>query len=278
MTAIPIILGLLGDILTWAALANCSFLTATTNFSVAGIGFVKYVDPYLYTCQVWETEDQDAFFDGIWKFGKTMGFIAGVFGLVNFLLSTILCCMAFPRIVLQFMAFGYLFLGVFSILMLVGLYSEVCNNACMVLPYCTTCSMSIGPGARTSIAAFFLFAGAGIATLFLKEKEQTAPNAQEAKAKDEEEAALPESALAQGQVGTTVDVVEKLNDDGTKTVTSTTISPDGTKAIHSVIKSTVGTTVDVVEKLNDDGTKTVTTTTTNPDGTKAIHSVIESTA
>jgi hypothetical protein len=244
LTALPIILGLGGDILTWAALTNCSFLTATTTFSVAGIGFLKYVDPYVYTCQVWETEDQDAFFDGIWKFGKAMGFIAGVLGLVNTLLSTILCCMVFPRIALQFMAFGYLFLGVFSILMLVGLASDICNNACVWTPLCITCSMSMGPGARLSIVAFFLFAGAGIATLFLKEKEQTALNTQEAqaenktKAKDEEEAAPPESALARGKVGTTVDVVETLNDDGTKTVTTTTTNPDGTRAIHSVVQST----------------------------------------
>lgn len=227
--------------MTWAALANCSFLTATTNFSVAGIGYIKYVDPYVYTCQMWDAEDQDDFFDGTWKFGKAMGFLAGILGIVNLVLSFIPCCMAVPRLAVQLVAAGYLLLGIFSILMLVGLASDVCSTACQWLPLCTQCSLSMAPGARMSIVAFFMFAGASVATLYLREREVVVAGATEPEEKenDKEEQAVRESALPQSSIGTTIDVVEELNGDGTKTVTTTTTKPDGTKAIHKSIESAV---------------------------------------
>jgi len=220
---------------------------ATTNFSAAGMGYVKYTDPYLYNCVMWDSKGQDAYFDGLWRFGKAMGFIAGILGLVFIVLSTILCCMRLPRLAVQIMAGVYLVLGFCSILMLVGLASDVCNNACQWTPPCTQCTLSMAPGARMAIVAFFLFAGAGVTTYCMKEKE-FAPD-QDEKAKDEEQAvpdnkamdeeqAVPESALHRHcSIGTTIDVVEKLNDDGTKTVTTTTTNPDGTRAIHTTIES-----------------------------------------
>jgi hypothetical protein len=234
LMVVPIVFGLLGTILTWAALANCYFLMATTNFSVAGIGYIKYVDPYLYTCQVWDAEDQDALFDGSWRFGKTMGWLASILGLVFLIMSFMPCCMVVPRLTMKLVAAGYLLLGVFSILMLVGLASDVCSTACQWIPLCTQCSLSMGPGARMCIVAFLLFAGASVATFYLKEREAVV--AVDADAKDKEKRAVLESALPQSSIGTTIDVVEVLNGDGTKTVTTTTTNPDGTKVTHKSIE------------------------------------------
>lgn len=119
-----------------------------------------------------------------------MGFLAAVLGLVNFVFSSILCCFTFPRFVLHIMVKWYFFLSVFSILMLVGLASDVCTNVCKEISRSDmTCSLSIAPGAGVAIAASFFFAVAGVATFFLPAKGEPIAPAQktQAKAKDNEQ-------------------------------------------------------------------------------------------
>lgn len=58
----------------------------------------------------------------------------------------------------------------------------------------------------------------------------------DADTEDKEKQAVLESALPQSSISTTIDVVEVLNGDGTKTVTTTTTNPDGTKVIHKSIE------------------------------------------
>lgn len=123
-----------------------------------------------------------------------MGFLAGSLGLVNFVFSSILCCMTLPRFALIIIVKWYFILGMFSILMLVGLASDICKNVCD----CTTCSLSMAPGARIAIAASSFFVVAGVATIFLEKKGEPVAPAQKAEdeAKDEEQALPPEPALA----------------------------------------------------------------------------------
>jgi hypothetical protein len=163
-----------------------------------------------------------------------MGWLASILGLVLLIMSFIPCCMVVPRLAVKLVAAGYLLLGVFSILMLVGLASDVCSTVCQWIPLCTQCSLSMGPGSCMCIVAFLMFAGASVATFYLKECEAVV--AVDTDAKDKEKQAVLESALPQSSIGTTIDVVEVLNGDGTKTVTTTTTNPDGTKVIHKSIE------------------------------------------
>jgi len=225
-------------------------MTARTDYVKFGVGFIKYEEPSaadvgVKLCREWDSDVKDAYFDAVLKFGKAMGIVAGIFGLVLFILSCILCCLTFPPIVVKIMAGGYLVMAAASILMLVALASDTCTNICNSLDYsvCTSCKLELGTGCYLAIVAFIFFVGAGIATFFLKETEPVTSEVRnkampEAAAKDEE-MAVPESALrAMSSVAPTIETVEKINDDGTKTVTTTTtkINPDGSKNVHTTIE------------------------------------------
>jgi hypothetical protein len=259
LTSAPIALGFLGSIFAWAALASCSFLIAKTDIVDFGVGFLKYQDPevkYLTgaeTCDEYESYLED-YLDAAFKFGKAMGIISGIFGLVLSILSTILCCIAFPSIVVKIMGGAYLVVALASILMLVFLATDACDSMCnLYSAYCDSCSLKMGTGAYLAIVSFLFLVGAGVTTFFLKERggagtcQGQGVATTKGATKDEEKAA-PESALptmnsgAASTVPTSVapmiEIVEEINDDGTKTITKTItkINPDGSKDVHKTIE------------------------------------------
>lgn len=179
-----------------------------------------------------------------------MGIISGIFGLVFSILSTILCCIAFPSIVVKIMGGAYLVLALASILMLVFLATDACDSMCnLYSAYCDSCSLKMGTSAYLAIVPFLFLVRAGVTTFFLKERggagtcQGQSVATTKGATKDEEKAA-PESALptmnsgAASTVPTSVapmiEIVEEINDDGTKTITK--INPDGSKDVHKTIE------------------------------------------
>lgn len=255
-------LGFLGTVFIWAAVGNCSFLTAKNNFADFGVGFTNHEDPYnaalgAKTCQEYDSEVTDLM-DGAFKFAKAMGIISGVFGWILFILSSILCCVVLPPLVTRGMSIAYLVLAFASALTLVFLASNGCTNVCnLIYPgYCSSCSLKMSTGSYLAIISFIFFVGAGVANYFLKEKDANTSKGDEAipgaMAKDEEKA-LPESSLSESALpefvlpAPTIETEEEFNDDGTVTIKTTTTktNPDGSKDIHTSVKKVK---VDQLEK------------------------------
>lgn len=109
-------------------------------------------------CVAWSKESKDEFFDGAWKFGKAMG-VLGAIICIPFILLSFYILVYKVRPVLFTAAIGaYISLAVISLLLLVGLSSDLCD----------VMSCQMGPGGYFAILSFFLWLGAAFMAFRLR--------------------------------------------------------------------------------------------------------------
>jgi hypothetical protein len=174
-------------------------------------------------CVSWDDATKDILFDGTWKFGKAIGVMGAMLAIIVFFVSI---CIVFYKIPTRFFSSVLctsILLAVFSLLLLSGLGSDVCDAE--------QCRM--GPGGYLAIFDFFLWLAAAALAFKLKalsmEPEYEYPDTKST-------APSPQYPAITDGVEHEVEVTE--NDDGTRTkrTTITTKVPGGKKKRVDSIK------------------------------------------
>jgi hypothetical protein len=174
-------------------------------------------------CVSWDDATKDSLFDGTWKFGKAVGVMGAMLAIIVFLVSIYIVFYKIATRFFSFMLCSSLVLAVFSLLLLSGLGSDVCDAE--------QCRM--GPGGYLAIVDFFLWLGAAALAFKLKalsmESENEHPDTKTI-------ASSPQYPAITHGVEHEVEVTE--NDDGTRTklTTITTKSRGGKKKRVDSIK------------------------------------------
>lgn len=169
-------------------------------------------------CISWDSATKGSLFDGSWKFGKAVGVVGSILAILVFVLSFYILFYTLSSRFFSYLACTNVTLAVFSLLLLVGLGSDVCAAELCRL----------GPGGYMAILDFFLWSGAAVLAYRLR----SLARAQEL----ENEPAGDKSTASTNRYpaitdGVEHDVEEIENDDGTITreTTITTKTAGGRK-------------------------------------------------
>lgn len=162
-------------------------------------------------CVSWDDATKDNLFDGSWKFGKAIGIMGAILAIVVFFVAIYIVFYKIPSRFFSFLLCTSVVLAVFSLLLLSGLGSDVCDAE----------QCHLGPGAYLAIFNFFLWLGAAALASKLKalsmEPEYGYPDTKST-------APSPQYPAITDGVEHEVEVTE--NDDGTRTK-RTTITTKG---------------------------------------------------
>jgi len=178
-----------------------------------GYGFWGWYNDYYEECDdygdVWDV-------DAPTKFGRAIGILGALLGWVTFITLLVASCVRFPgpKIFFRILGSCMFVMAIFALLLLVGLASE--PNEMGGPAYCVI------PGALFWIAA-------GVTTMFFMQ-ERDFPVVVSAAAVHAEPVPVKHVAPQPAQPKITKEVEERINDDGSKTVITTTrtTNPDGT--------------------------------------------------
>jgi len=187
-------------------------------------GYWGWYDDYYDECEDYQTlMDYDDYFhlDAPLKFGRAIGVIGNILGWVTLIMLLIASCVRYPRPKLFFRILGscMFVMAVFSLLLLVGLASD---------PYDISTLPEMGGPAYCVIPGALFWIAAGVTTI-VSVQERDFPVVVSAAAVHAEP--VPVKHVEQLPPATvTKEIRERINDDGSKTVITTTrtTNPDGT--------------------------------------------------
>jgi hypothetical protein len=114
-----------GFLFLFAAFTCWLTISQSTDFKV----FVGYWSRELpeYAEASWDSATKENLFDGLWKFGRTVGVAGAMISIPLFLVSLLVLCFEFdPQTFAAFVCF-HIILAILSILLLSGLGSDVCD-------------------------------------------------------------------------------------------------------------------------------------------------------
>ena len=102
-------------------------------------------------CGKWDSFTKDNLFDGAWKFGKAIGVMGALVSAIPLFLGLYVICYRASSRTFSIMACTDVTMSIFSILLLIGLGSDICDAE----------NCRIGPGGVLAIFGFFIWLGAG---------------------------------------------------------------------------------------------------------------------
>ncbi len=109
-------------------------------------------------CIPWEKEAKDDIFDGVWMLGRSLGIIGAVISIPFMLMSMYIIVYKVESRLFTLALVVHLSMSIISLLLLVGLGSEVC----------TVHNCKMGPGSYFAIIDFFLWIGAAFIAFKLR--------------------------------------------------------------------------------------------------------------
>eukprot|EP00529_Nitzschia_sp_RCC80_P028481 CAMPEP_0113489126 /NCGR_PEP_ID=MMETSP0014_2-20120614/26370_1 /TAXON_ID=2857 /ORGANISM="Nitzschia sp." /LENGTH=259 /DNA_ID=CAMNT_0000382857 /DNA_START=75 /DNA_END=854 /DNA_ORIENTATION=- /assembly_acc=CAM_ASM_000159 len=118
-------------------------------------------------CVKWDSFTKENLFDGSWKFGKAIGVMGALVSAIPFFLGLYVICYKVSSRTFSIMACTDVTMSIFSLLLLVGLGSDICKAE----------DCRIGPGGVLAIVGFLFWLGAGalaykMRTIALSEEER----------------------------------------------------------------------------------------------------------
>jgi hypothetical protein len=121
-------------------------------------------------CIPWDKQAKDDIFDGVWRFGRTLGIIGSLVSIPFSIMAFYIIVYRVESRIFTVAAGTYICMSIISLLLLVGLGSEVCSVH----------NCKLGPGGYFAILDFFLWIGAAVVasrlrTLNIDDREEDLP-------------------------------------------------------------------------------------------------------
>ena len=109
-------------------------------------------------CVRWDQVTKQTYFDGAWRFGRTIGVLGAIISLLLLIFTFYIIFFRIGSRVFSYVLYASIFMSILSLFLLIGLSSDVCD-----LDDC-----KIGPGGWLAIFDFFWWVGASYVTYKLK--------------------------------------------------------------------------------------------------------------
>jgi hypothetical protein len=210
---------------------KCFLTVSETSESKLYTGYWSREDPQIAAaagpkdgnyCLSWDSLSKESYFDGPWRFGRALGVMGTLVAFPVFLLSMYIIFYKVQTKVFSCMMYATIFMAIVSLLLLVGLSSDVCKNE----------SCKLGPGGFIAMFDFFWW----VAAAYVAHKLQALSQEPEYEYRPSLSKNKSLLALPSTQPNVEEDVEDVDNDDGsvTRVTTITTYKPRGGKKVDKI--------------------------------------------